>query len=36
MRRVGELIYATYPLGALSTGTFAFYETPETSSAIGA
>ena len=27
MRRIGELIRANYPLAALSTGTFAFYET---------
>ena len=27
MRRLGQLIRATHPLGALSTGTHAFYET---------
>ena len=27
LRRLGELIQADYPLGALSTGTHAFYET---------
>ena len=27
MRRIGELIAERYPLGALSTGTQAFYET---------
>jgi len=27
MNRIGELICEGYPLGALSTSTYAFYET---------